>query len=56
MKVIIAEGAAYPTGAYDTMAAFEPIGITKIAKKWDVDLNAMTAWTLTSTVASFSTG
>jgi len=37
-KVKIAEGAAYPTGAYDSMAAFEAIGITEIAKKWDVEL------------------
>jgi uncharacterized protein (DUF362 family) len=41
--VKIAEGAAYPTGAYDSLAAFEAIGITEIAKKWDaelVDLNS----------------
>jgi uncharacterized protein (DUF362 family) len=37
-KVKIAEGSAYPTGAYDTIAAFEAIGIKDIAKKWDVDL------------------
>jgi uncharacterized protein (DUF362 family) len=37
-KVKIAEGAAYPTGSYDTIAAFEAIGMTKIAKKWDVEL------------------
>jgi uncharacterized protein (DUF362 family) len=37
-RVKIAEGAAYPTGAYDTFAAFEAIGITDIAKKFDVDL------------------
>lgn len=36
-KVIIAEGATYGA-AYDSMAAFETIGITNIAKKWDVDL------------------
>jgi uncharacterized protein (DUF362 family) len=37
-KVTIAEGAAYPTGAYDTFAAYDAIGLTKIAKKWGVDL------------------
>lgn len=37
-RVTIAEGAAYPTGAYDTFAAFDAIGLTRIAKKWDVDL------------------
>lgn len=37
-KVKIAEGAAYPTGAYDTMAAFQTTGIAKIAKKWDLEL------------------
>ena len=31
-KVTIAEGAAYPTGAYDTFAAYDAIGLTKIAK------------------------
>lgn len=37
-KVKIAEGAAYPTGAYDTFAAYEAIGIKEIAEKWDVEL------------------
>jgi uncharacterized protein (DUF362 family) len=37
-KLKIAEGAAYPTGAYDTMAAFEASGITSIAKEFGVDL------------------
>jgi uncharacterized protein (DUF362 family) len=37
-KVKIAEGAAYPTGAYNTFAAFDAIGITEIAKRWDVEL------------------
>ncbi|MFP3951439.1 MAG: DUF362 domain-containing protein [Candidatus Bathyarchaeia archaeon] len=37
-RVIIADGAAYPTGAYDTFAAFEAIGISDIAESWDVDL------------------
>ncbi|MFC1803506.1 DUF362 domain-containing protein [Thermoproteota archaeon] len=37
-KVKIADGAAYPTGAYNTFAAFQTIGIMDIAKKWDVEL------------------
>ncbi len=37
-RVKIAEGAAYPTGAYDTFAAFQTSGITEIAGRWDVDL------------------
>jgi uncharacterized protein (DUF362 family) len=37
-RVKIAEGAAYPTGAYDTFAAFQTSGITEIARRWDVDL------------------
>lgn len=37
-KVKIAEGAAYPTGAYDTFAAFQTSGIMGIAKRWDVEL------------------
>jgi uncharacterized protein (DUF362 family) len=37
-KVKIAEGSAYPTGAYDTMAAFEAIGITEIARRWGAEL------------------
>lgn len=37
-RVKIAEGAAYPTGAYDSIAAFEFIGIREIAKRWDVEL------------------
>lgn len=36
--VTIAEGAAYPSGAYDTFAAYDAIGLTKIAKKWGVEL------------------
>ena len=36
--VKIAEGAAYPSGAYNTFAAFEAIGITEIAKRWNVEL------------------
>ncbi len=36
--VKIAEGAAYPTGAYDSIAAFEAIGIAEVAERWDVEL------------------
>lgn len=37
-RVKIAEGAAYPTGAYDSIAAFQAIGIAEIAERWDVEL------------------
>ena len=37
-KVKIADGAAYPTGAYDTVAAFQASGIAEVARRWDVDL------------------
>jgi uncharacterized protein (DUF362 family) len=37
-KVKIADGAAYPTGAYDTLAAFQTMGIMDIAQRWDVEL------------------
>jgi len=37
-RVKIAEGAAYPSGAYDTFSSFDVSGITNIAKKWDVEL------------------
>jgi len=37
-KVTIADGAAYPTGSYHTFSAFETMGVTKLAKKWDLDL------------------
>jgi uncharacterized protein (DUF362 family) len=37
-KVKIADGAAYPTGAYDTFAAFQTMGIMDIAKRWNVEL------------------
>jgi len=37
-KVKIADGAAYPTGAYDTFAAFQASGMAEVAKRWDVDL------------------
>ena len=37
-RVTIADGAAYPTGSYHTFSAFETMGVTKLAKKWDLDL------------------
>lgn len=37
-RVKIADGAAYPSGAYDSIAAFEAIGIAEIARRWDVEL------------------
>lgn len=37
-KIKIADGAAYPSGAYDTMAAFQASGMTEVARRWDVDL------------------
>ncbi|MCW3978738.1 MAG: DUF362 domain-containing protein [Candidatus Bathyarchaeota archaeon] len=37
-KVKIADGAAYPTGAYDTIAAFQASGIAEVARRWDVEL------------------
>jgi uncharacterized protein (DUF362 family) len=37
-KVKIADGAAYPTGAYNTFAAFQTMGIMNITKKWPVEL------------------
>jgi uncharacterized protein (DUF362 family) len=37
-RVIIAEGAAYPSGNWDTMAAFKAAGITEIANREKVDL------------------
>jgi uncharacterized protein (DUF362 family) len=37
-RVAVADGAAYPSGAYDTLAAFDAMGISKMAKKWDLDL------------------
>lgn len=37
-RVKIADGSAFPTGAYDTFASFEAIGIADIAKRWDVEL------------------
>lgn len=37
-KVKIADGAAYPTGAYDTFAAFQTMGIMDVAKRWNVEL------------------
>ncbi len=37
-RVTIADGAAYPSGSYHTFSAFETMGVTKLAKKWDLDL------------------
>ncbi len=37
-RVTIADGAAYPSGSYHTLSAFETMGVTKMAKKWDLDL------------------
>jgi len=37
-RVTIADGAAYPTGSYHTFSAFETMGVTKLAKKWELDL------------------
>jgi uncharacterized protein (DUF362 family) len=37
-RVTIADGAAYPTGAYHTLSAFETMGVTKLARKLDLDL------------------
>ena len=37
-RVTIADGAAYPSGSYHTISAFETMGVTKMAKKWDLDL------------------
>jgi uncharacterized protein (DUF362 family) len=37
-RVMIADGAAYPSGSYHTFSAFETMGVTKMAKKWNLDL------------------
>ena len=37
-RVKIADGAAYPSGSYHTFSAFETMGVTEMAKKWDLDL------------------
>jgi uncharacterized protein (DUF362 family) len=37
-RISIADGAAYPTGSYHTMSAFEVMGVTKLAKKWGLEL------------------
>lgn len=37
-RVTIADGAAYPSGSYHTLSAFETMGVTKMANKWDLDL------------------
>jgi uncharacterized protein (DUF362 family) len=43
-KVKIAEGAAFPTGSYDTISAFQVAGIMDIARKWDVELVDLNGW------------
>jgi uncharacterized protein (DUF362 family) len=43
-KIKIAEGACYPSGAYDTLSAFKSTGITDIAKKWDLELVDLNGW------------
>jgi uncharacterized protein (DUF362 family) len=37
-RVVIAEGAAYPSGGFDTMSAFESTGLTEIAGRWGVNV------------------
>jgi uncharacterized protein (DUF362 family) len=37
-RISIADGASYPTGSYHTMSAFEVMGVTKLAKKWGLEL------------------
>jgi len=37
-RITIADGAAYPSGSYHTISAFETMGVTKLAKKWGLDL------------------
>ncbi len=37
-RVVIAEGAAYPSGNWDTMAAFEAAGITDLAQRKNIEL------------------
>jgi len=37
-RVVIAEGAAYPSGNWDTMAAFRTAGITELAHRKNVEL------------------
>ena len=43
-KIMIAEGACYPSGAYDTMSAFQRTGIMDIARKWDLELVDLNGW------------
>lgn len=43
-KIEIAEGACYPSGAYDTMSAFQSTGIMEVAKKWDLGLIDLNGW------------
>lgn len=37
-RVRVADGAAYPSGAYHTISAFESMGVTKLAKNLDLEL------------------
>ena len=37
-RVSVADGAAYPSGAYHTLSAFEAMGVTKLARKLDLEL------------------
>jgi len=62
-KVIIAEGAAYPSGDWDTLAAFKTAGITELAQRENVeicDLNTATPTVLEITdgivLKTFTTG
>jgi uncharacterized protein (DUF362 family) len=43
-EIKIAEGACYPSGAYDTISAFQSTGIMDIAKKWDLELVDLNSW------------
>lgn len=43
-KIEIAEGACYPSGAYDTMSAFQSTGIMEVAKKLDLGLIDLNSW------------
>jgi uncharacterized protein (DUF362 family) len=43
-EVKIAEGAAYPTGSYDTISAFQVAGVMDIARRLDVKLVDLNGW------------
>lgn len=43
-KVRISEGAAYPTGSYDTISAFQTAGYFEVARKWDIELLDLNGW------------